>query len=57
MNKLFILKYMVGHTDFCFHVRSFWNESEALDVIAAWKGEWTATLVEDNSTHKIWEMR
>ena len=55
MNKLFILRYMVGST--CFHVRSFWNEADAIEIINAWRGEWKATLIEDNPIHKIWEMR
>ena len=55
MNKLYCVKFMIA--DFVLSTRNFWNENEAIECINSWAGEWSATVVEDNDTHKIWEMR
>ena len=55
MNKLYCVKFMIG--EMVLSCKNFWSEEEAKQCSDSWKGEWAATIVEDNAIHKIWEMR
>ena len=53
MNKLYIIRFKLTN-GYIISTWWTWNESDALDKIQK-NPEWEFKVVEDNSTHKIWD--
>ena len=55
VNKLYVIHFHLPN-GYIISTWTSWNESHVLDKISK-NPEWKFTVVEDNSTHKIWDAR